>query len=514
MSSSSRNRCSEMGSVYEEIRIAIHSVWQRRWLALLTAWGVCLLGWLIVSLIPNKYESRASVFVQPQSLLPEKLGITPAERKNDIDGIIQTLTSAENLEKVVRDTPLGAGATSPAAIADRAAALRKDITIVARQDNLFEITATSAARGLSNSENALLARSVVQRLLDLFVEGNLSGGRFETARTLEFLDAQLNEREKQLQEAEARRAEFESRYVGLLPGIGSASQRMEAARVELSQVDSNLMAAQGALAAINGQMGSTSSSLAGASGGTASSQIEAQIAEGAARGWTDGHPDMLAMKRQLAAARAAEKSGARPAIGAPNPAYVTLRSMQADRQAAVAALSSRKAQLQAEMAQYSSNRIAEPGIAAEQQRINRDYDVLKAQYDKLLADREEMKLRGSLQSNTDSLQFRVIEPPSAPRIPIAPNRPLLLTLVLIVGLAAGTGVAFGISQLKTSYPVASRLERSSGLPVIGSISEVILPSTKAERDRRSRYFFGGGAALAGVFALLLVVEFVQRGLVA
>jgi polysaccharide biosynthesis transport protein len=503
-----------MNSVYEEIRIILHSVWQRRWLALIIAWGVCLLGWLVVSLIPNKYESRASVFVQTQSLLPEKLGITTAERKNDIDGIIQTLTSAENLEKVIRDTQLGANATSPAQIADRAAGLRKDITVVARQDNLFEITATSAARELSNAENAALSRAVVQRLLDLFVEGNLSGGRFETAKTLEFLDVQLAEREKQLQEAEARRAEFESRFVGLLPGFGSASQRMEAARVELSQVDSNLMAAQGALAAVNGQMGSTSASIAGASGGTASGQIEAQMAEGAARGWTDGHPDMLAMKRQLAAARAAEKGGARPVIGTPNPAYVTLRSMQAEKQAAVAALSARRAQLQAEMAQFSSNRIAEPGVAAEQQRINRDYDVLKAQYDKLLADREEMKLRGSLQSNTDSLQFRVIEPPSAPRVPIAPNRPLLLTLVLVAGIAAGTGAAFGVGQLKTSYPVASRLERASGLPVIGSISEVLLPSVKMERDRKARYFAGGGAALAGVFALLLVVEFIQRGLVA
>lgn len=503
-----------MNNVFEEIKLALHSVWQRRWLALGTAWGVCLLGWLVVSLIPNKYESRASVFVQTQSLLPEKLGITPAERKNDIDGIIQTLTSAENLEKVVRDTALGQGLADPTQVADRAAGLRKNITVIARQDNLFEITATSAERGFSNAENAALAKTVVQRLLDLFVEGNLSGGRFETAQSLEFLDAQLAERERQLQEAEARRAEFEARNVGMLPGIGSASQRMEAARAELSQVDSNLMAAQGALAAINGQIGSTASSIGGASGGSASSQIEAQLAEGAARGWTEGHPDMQALRRQLAAARAAEKAGARTIAGTPNPAFVTLRSMQAERQAAVAALSSRKSQLQAEIAQYSSNRTAEPAIAAEQQRINRDYDVLKAQYDKLLADREEMRLRGSLQSNTNSLNFRVIEPPSAPRVPVAPNRPLLLAAVLVLGIAAGIGAAFGIGQLKTSYPVASRLERSTGLPVVGSISEVLLPAVKAERDRKGRYFVGGGAALAGLFLLLLAVEFVQRGLVA
>ena len=48
-----------MNGLYDELRIAVHSVWNRRWLALAIAWGVCLLGWLVVSLIPASYESSA-----------------------------------------------------------------------------------------------------------------------------------------------------------------------------------------------------------------------------------------------------------------------------------------------------------------------------------------------------------------------------------------------------------------------------------------------------------------------
>ena len=58
-----------MESLYQQIRIAIHSIWKRRWLALAVAWGVALLGWLAVSGITNTYESRASVFVQMQTML-------------------------------------------------------------------------------------------------------------------------------------------------------------------------------------------------------------------------------------------------------------------------------------------------------------------------------------------------------------------------------------------------------------------------------------------------------------
>ena len=514
-----------MNSLYEEIRIAIHGVWKRRWLALAIAWAICLAGWLAISTIPNKYESKASVFVQTQSLLPDKLGITPAERKNDIDSITQTLTAEENLEKVVRGTELAAPGATPGEVAGQVASLRKNIQIVAKQDNLFEITASAGYGGFSNGKNAKLSKDIVQKLLDLFVEGNLSGNRIETTQTLKFLDAQLAQREQQLQEAESKRAAFEAKYVGLLPGVGSASQRMEAARAELGQVDSNLMAAQGALAAVNGQMNSTAPSVAGASGGFAGgpaasrvAQLEGQIADGQARGWTDSYPDMVSLRGQLSRARAAAaaeaRSGRVTSVGTPNPMYVTLRSMQAEKQAAVAALSARKAQLQAEMSQFATKQIEEPGVAAEQQRLNRDYEVLKAQYDKLLADREEVKLRGSLQSDTDSIQFRVIEPPAMPRAPAAPNRPLLLTLVLLAGIGGGVGAAFALGQLKTSYATAGRLERASGLPVIGSISEVVTPLQRAERKQKFKYFMGGSAALVGAFLLLIVVEFVQRGMVA
>jgi polysaccharide biosynthesis transport protein len=512
-----------MNSIYEEIRIALHGVWLRRWLALAVAWGVCLAGWLGISTIPNKYESKASVFVQTQSLLPDKLGITPAERKNDIDGITQTLMSADNLEKVVRGTDLVASGATPGEIANQIASLRKNIEIVAKQDNLFQISASAGYGGFSNAQNAKLAKDVVQKLLDLFVEGNLSGSRTETAQTLRFLDSQLSQREIQLQDAEAKRAAFEAKYIGLLPGVGSVSQRMEAARAELGQVDSGLMAAQGALAAVNGQMNSVPQSVStpGGFGGSASGRvaaIEGQISEGLARGWTESHPDMASLRSQLARARtaaAAEMRGGRVvSSGSPNPMYVTLRSMQAEKQAAVGALSARKAQLQAEMAQYQSKQVEEPGVAAEQQRLNRDYEVLKTQYDKLLADREEVKLRGSLQTDTNSISFRVIEPPTAPRAPQAPNRPLLLVLVLFAGAAAGVGAAFAVGQIRTTYATAGRLERASGMPVIGSISEVLNPMQRVAHRQKFKYFVGGSLALVSMFVLLLVIEFVQRGMVA
>ncbi len=513
-----------MNGIAEEIRIALHSVWLRRWLALAIAWGIALLGWLAISGATNKYESKASVFVQMQTMLPEKLGISPGQRQDSIDSITRTLTSAENLEKVVRGTALVQnGATTPREIADQVMALRGNIKIVSQADNVFEISATSASGGFSNGQNAKLAHDIVQKLLDLFVGGNLSADRVETSQTLRFLDAQLAQREVQLQEAEAKRATFEQKYLGLLPGVGSVAQRLESARAELSQVESSLMAAQGGLSAVNSQLGGTPSATvtpgAGGGGGPASARaagIEAQISDGQARGWTDSHPDMISLRKQLGSARAAAAGESRGggSYSTSNPMYVTLRSMQAEKQAAVAALASRQAQLRADMAQFQTARGQAPEIEAEQQRLNRDYEVLKNQYDKLLADREEVKLRGSLQTDTDSIKFKVIEPPTQPRSPIAPNRPLLLALVLFAGLGAGVAAAFLLGQLKSTYPTAARLAKASGLPVIGSISAVHSPEDRANQNQKLKLFAGGLAALVGAGFLVLTLEFVQRGMVA
>jgi polysaccharide biosynthesis transport protein len=517
-----------MNAIYEEIKIGLHNIWLRRWLALAVAWAVALIGWLVISTIPNRYETKASVYVQTQALLGDKVGITPVERKAAIDTIQRTLLSAENLEKVVKSTELGRDVTSPRQLADRVESLRSKIELVAQQDNLLEISASSASGSLSNAQNAKLSKDIVQKVLDLFVDGSLKGVRTETSQTLRFLDEQLASREQQLREAEAKQVAFEQKYLGILPGSGgSIGQRMEAARAELNQIESNLMSANSALAALNGQMASTpptintpGSAIPGSSGGAAAraAGLESQLAELTSRGLTDRHPDMIALRSQLSAARAAARAegGGRMSAGssAQNPMYVTLRSMQAEKQATAAALSARKAQLQAEMAQFATKQIEEPGIAAEQARLKRDYEVMKAAYDKLLTDRENVRLRGSVQSETNSMQFKVIEQPLAPRAPVAPNRPLLLTLALIASLIAGAGVAWGMSQIGASYSTPGRLARASGLPVIGSISEFLPLSQEAEAKQRLRYFFGGAGALVGAWIILLIVEIVQRSMVA
>jgi polysaccharide chain length determinant protein (PEP-CTERM system associated) len=498
-----------MNSLYDELRIAVHSVWNRRWLALAVAWGVCLLGWMIVALIPSSYESSARIMVRPQTVLSEKVGITAGERRKAIEQLQQSLNSSANLERVVKGTELGTSIASEAELAGTISALREDIAIKPdiTNENVFSITA--------QHKSPRMARDIVQKLIDIAAEENIAGDRAETSKTLKFLDAQLEARQTQLQEAEAKRVAFETQNMGMLPGSGSASMRMEAARAEMSQIDSQLIQARSASAALSSQLAGTPRTLAGTGGGGGGPLAAAQgeLASMKARGYTDSHPDVIAIRNQISILRS-QGGGGGGAGGMPNPAYASLQSMLAERQASVTALTARKTALQSEISEFTAKQISQPGVAAEYSRISRDYEVLKAQYDKLLADREAIRLRGQVETETGTVQFQVVDKPGVPSAPAKPNRPLLLAMVLLAGIGAGAGTAFALGHLQTSFPTAAKLEKASGLPVIGSISQMLTSAQRTERRRKLVQFAGGSVALLGAFVVLLVIEFIQRGMAA
>jgi hypothetical protein len=92
-----------------------------------------------------------------------------------------------------------------------------------------------------------------------------------------------------------------------MPGQGSIGSRMDAARNEMDNIDQQLVAAQSSATAVNAQLAGIPQTVAApsitinaggapASDGTTAGRIaalQAQIADGMARGWTEKHPDIV-----------------------------------------------------------------------------------------------------------------------------------------------------------------------------------------------------------------------------
>ncbi|MEI9852526.1 MAG: hypothetical protein WDN24_18540 [Sphingomonas sp.] len=84
--------------------------------------------------------------------------------------------------------------------------------------------------------------------------------------------------------------------------------------------------------------------------------------------------------------------------------------------------------------------------------------------------------------------------------------------MLIAGLGGGIALAFMLGRLQTTFSTSRRLERASGMPVIGSIGEVLSAAQVAMRRKKLVLFAGGVAGLGAAWIGLVGVEFLQRGM--
>lgn len=176
----------------------------------------------------------------------------------------------------------------------------------------------------------------------------------------------------------------------------------------------------------------------------------------------------------------------------------------AQAEARVASLRARVAEFERRVEQLSQDAQRIPELETEMAQLNRDYSVHKSNYDALVARRESANIGAEMSSQSGIADFRIIDPPTMPNKPSAPDRILLVPLAALVGLLAGLALTFLVSQLRPAFSDSRQLREISGLPVLGTVS--MLPTPERKRRRRNGLLaFGSGlVAYAGAFAMVTV----------
>ena len=140
---------------------------------------------------------------------------------------------------------------------------------------------------------------------------------------------------------------------------------------------------------------------------------------------------------------------------------------------------------------------AVPQVEAQYTELTRDYGVYKARYDELLKRSEQAQITRDMEANEAVMGFRVIDPPHVPLSPSFPDRPLLMTMVLLAALAGGFGVALLISQMRPTINDEHRLRAVSDLPVLGT---VVMTLTDHHKARRTLGLVGFLISFAGLLS--------------
>jgi hypothetical protein len=110
-----------------------------------------------------------------------------------------------------------------------------------------------------------------------------------------------------------------------------------------------------------------------------------------------------------------------------------------------------------------------PEVEAQFSRLNRDYNVVKAQYEALVEQLGRVRL-GQQAAQTGLVRFDVVDPPRAGFDPVFPKRPLLAIGALVAAIGAGAGLTFLLNILRPVFGSVRRLHEMTGMPVLGAVS--------------------------------------------
>jgi polysaccharide chain length determinant protein (PEP-CTERM system associated) len=484
--------------VYSYARAA----WRRRWLALTVAWAIAIVGWAVVLMLPDRYEASARVFVDARTALKPMLeGIAIEEDyESQISLVREALLSRPQLESVVRQTHLDDGLDPDGGLDSLVTELQEQINVLAmsplNEGNPYEQRSKDMIYTITyQNPDPDKGVEVVKTLLQNFEQGTLSGNRSGASEAQGFLDQQIAELEKRLQEAEERLADFKKRNIGLTPGErGDYFSRLDQEMKGLQEAETQLAVAYSRRSELQRQLASARAYLPGTGGGggqasagtapdiTIRRQEAQKRLEELLLRYTPRHPEVIALtqtinemkEREATEIAELQKGGAGTgeiSSLSVNPIHQQIQTQLGQVQVEIASFQGAAAQHRSEIANLRKYVDQAPEIEQEFARLNRDYGVTKTQYDQLVQRREQARVTDDA-ARVGIVRFDVIEPPRATPEPVAPRRALLVIGVLAAALAAGLAAALLPHLLAPTFDDTQSVERSLGLAVIGSVSAV------------------------------------------
>lgn len=299
------------------------------------------------------------------------------------------------------------------------------------------------------------AQLVCGEITSLFVSTNLHAQQQSAEDTTDFIKGQLDDAKRNLDEQDAKLAEFQRKYAGKLPGqedanmnmLNSLNTQLDAATQALARMEQDKSYEEAMLAQqVGNTQAATQQRMTPQAQQTELEKLEAQEADLKMR-YTDDYPDVVAIRhkiqdlqKQMAKAPAPAPA---PTSVAPATAHVESASVQQLRaqlrmqEQGIALKKREQAQIQAQIAIYQDRIRSSPMVQEQMKEITRDYQTAQKFYDDLLAKMNQSKMATDLELRQQGEQFRVMDQPNLPEQPTFPKRGLFAGMGFAAGLALG-----------------------------------------------------------------------------
>jgi polysaccharide chain length determinant protein (PEP-CTERM system associated) len=494
---------------------------ERRWpVAATVAGAVFLASIVLAAVLPDLYETYTTILVEPQTISPELVeaqmqGTNLNERLHLMS---MQILSRPRLSRIIDDLRLYPKESKEMTREEVIELMRSQISVEPVLPELEAVLATqlditrrdvqiNTFRLLFRHDDAKLAAAVANRLANDFIEEHIRERVQVSTDTSEFIEAELARLAVQIQDVEGRIAQVKGENPGRLPEDLEANQRLYERTIESLRLAQRQASEAESDEAFYRQQATISPEHTERYDPTDPRRrvdaLELQLAEFMSKGYTEKHPDVVALKQQLEEVKKIE-SGEGTTTEDGEATSPTQQSAEAERRRAALRAASARGEMERlqKQADDVQQRLAEtPRVAERLTALQRDYEHLFKSFQDYSAKRLEAGVAANAERRQKGEKLRILESAVAPPEPTSPDRLLIVVVGLLLGIVVGGGVGVLLEATDSSFHTARPLQAALRLPVLAQIPAILMESDRLAQRRRRVIV---SAATAGIVTVTLL----------
>jgi polysaccharide chain length determinant protein (PEP-CTERM system associated) len=522
---------------------------RRKWLIVFSILLILFGASVYCVVTPERFKSSTTILVVPQRVPENYVKSTISIKIEDRVGTIkQQVMSRTRLVAVMEELGLFTEDRKKKPVEEVVNEMRKRINIEVRHTDAFTLSFVH--------ENRQAAMLTTSRLASFFIDENLKNREQQAVGTADFLDSQLQETKKKLEEQEERVKKYKSAFMGELPQqlqanlalMSRLQDQMKANSDAIRTAQDRKMSTESQIGTLESQASSIETQARAASGSTETATAEpvspsdpaapylrelnakrAQLANLSTK-YTDQYPEIRRLKEEVARlekqvddargnpvptrAAAGEPRARHPAPLATNTASPLAREKEEIRRLRTAlkvfelevqSLNNESGEIRKRIASVESRVERSPKREQEMISLTRDYDNLKRSYDELLKKKLDADVAQNLEKRQKGEQFQILDPANLPEEPFIPDRPKVFGIAVLAALLIGFGGAIGLEMIDPSVRGAKEFCLFSEIPILASIPSIHDKAYAQKVGRRRAAVFGSLITFTMAVTVFLLV---------